>query len=179
MKKLLGCFLCMMLLGFLATPCTATIYLINDIDTSNSLTNINPTYWESTDENSQGKNVTGTVLKNSNPTTEEAWLEGLLGQVYNDSSVNYYNKIENPLGGPKVLNNYDPGFNWEYAVVKWGDNWSAFSNDGNRTMSWSFDKGVSHATFFNGSPVPEPATLLLLSSGLIGLAGFGRKKFKK
>lgn len=30
-----------------------------------------------------------------------------------------------------------------------------------------------------GSPVPEPATLLLLSSGLIGLAGFGRKKFKK
>jgi hypothetical protein len=29
------------------------------------------------------------------------------------------------------------------------------------------------------APVPEPATLLLLSSGLIGLAGFGRKKFKK
>lgn len=31
----------------------------------------------------------------------------------------------------------------------------------------------------SSNPVPEPTTMLLFGAGLIGLAGFGRKKFKK
>ncbi|MCJ7538667.1 MAG: PEP-CTERM sorting domain-containing protein [Desulfobacterales bacterium] len=31
----------------------------------------------------------------------------------------------------------------------------------------------------NFSTIPEPTTMLLLGAGLVGLAGFGRKKFKK
>jgi len=41
--------------------------------------------------------------------------------------------------------------------------WTAFSND----------------PIHGFSPIPEPATMLLLGSGLIGLAGFARRRFKK
>jgi hypothetical protein len=61
-------------------------------------------------------------------------------------------------------------------------NLTAFGWDGMATLDLSeFWQGVngaiSHVSLFgNNTPVPEPATMLLLGAGLIGLAGYGRKK---
>ena len=46
------------------------------------------------------------------------------------------------------------------------------NNPGSHDVTWNYDGG-------GGGQVPEPGTILLLGSGLIGLALYGRRKFNK
>ncbi len=168
MKNIFGCFLCFVLLFCLVTPVAADMMVV-DVDPPDSDTN--PQWFSPT-----------------KPDDEEAWLEGLLGLTYDDPSVEFISKDEdsNPLD--------DVPDTWMYAVLKYGvgrpsltnpDHW-AIMDDGDFILELGDISGLpalgrlSHVSYFSGpTSVPEPSMILLLGCGLIGLAGFGRKKLIK
>jgi hypothetical protein len=139
--------------------------------------------------------LTWAALDKSGDGTELAWVQN----YFNDYTITLDYKTDamnwlptNEAGLYAIgFTTYEP----EYFLVKTGNGIETlddathflFSNDTN--LGWGvinlylqlgFEdvvgiSGVSHIDEFNGAPVPEPATLILLGSGLIGLAGIRRK----
>jgi hypothetical protein len=176
MKKLLGCFLCVMLVFCLSAPAVADSIFDNN--------------WS--DMNTNGDN-----LGNSGIATESAWASALLG-----SPVDLVYKDENgsdgwnvPTGATIAVLKYGNGqspYGYEHWAITISGNSIDFGNIINPFSGSAYDPSgafpttladldthaLSHISY-NASPVPEPTSMLLLASGLVGLAGFGRKKFKK
>jgi len=98
-----------------------------------------------------------------------------------------FNHNETPNPAPDVVTISSPFLNtaFNYLGTSYFFSVLGFSQDGGTTIVTDFTTQEGAENIANlyaaitPSAIPEPATMLLLGSGLIGLAGFARRRFKK
>ena len=146
--------------------------------------------------------IAETNLGNSGEGTESAWVKQVLEDNGYGTGVDFIWKDEELDGEWSAIDGKDGVFvhvlesNPDFFLIKTGNvtvgdisrhylfenavglDWAVIDLDAMGFENIANITGVSHISGFDSNPVPEPATIFLLGSGLAGLAGIGRKKFK-
>lgn len=95
------------------------------------------------------------------------------GYIYRrGQEVSYTPGLQNSLGEGSWSINTE--LDWLTFDIPWIEGWNDVAVFG---FHWTMSCG--NDVIEGAAPVPEPATMLLLGTGLIGLAGIGRRKFFK